>query len=88
MVVGDSRVVIDWLDGKSQLEALNLRPWEVKTQELKLQFKWLKGLQVHRQFNSMEDSLSKLALEKQHGWLHFKEIYKDSLISYCQFYIF
>ena len=64
MVVGDTRFVIDWLDGKSQLEALNLRPWKVKIQELKLQLRWLKGLHVHRHFNSMVDSLSKLALEK------------------------
>jgi hypothetical protein len=54
MVVGDSRVVIDWMDGKSQLEALNLRSWKVNIQELKLQFRWMKGLHVHRQFNSMK----------------------------------
>ena len=53
MVVGDSRVFIDWLDGKSQLEVLNLRLWKVNIHELKLQFRWPKGLHVHRQFNLM-----------------------------------
>jgi ribonuclease HI len=87
MVTSDLRVVIDWMDGKYQLEVLNLRLCKVKIHELKLQFRWLKGLHVHRQFNSMTDSLSKLALEKQPRWFHFEEIYKDSQINYGQFYV-
>ena len=88
MVAGDSKVVLDWFDGKSHLNALILRPWKMKIMALKQHFSWLKCLHVHRQYNSLEDSLSKLAQELQHGWLQFKEIFKDTLVNNGQFYIF
>jgi len=64
MVVGDSKVVLDWFDGKSQLNALNLLPWKKKIMDLKQHFSWLKCFHVHRQFNSLENSFSKQALGK------------------------
>jgi ribonuclease HI len=87
-VAGDSQVIIDWLNGKSQLEALNLRVWKEKIQALKSHFRCLQGFHVHRQFNNMADSLSKLALKEQPGWLHFEEIYKNSQINRGQIFIF
>jgi hypothetical protein len=48
MVVGDSKVVLDWFDGKSQLNALNFHPWKKKIMDLKQNFSWLKCFHAHR----------------------------------------
>jgi hypothetical protein len=88
MVVGYSKVVLDWFVGKSQLNVLNLQPWLKKVLELKQSFRWIQCFHVHRQFNSMADSLSKQALGKEQGWLFFEEVLKDLVISSGSFYIF
>jgi hypothetical protein len=87
MVVGYSKVVLDWFVGKSQLNSLNLQLWMKKIIYLKHNFSWLKCFHVHRQFNSMEGSLSKKDLGKQLSWLLFEEVIEDSVIISGSFFI-
>jgi hypothetical protein len=88
MVVGDSKVVLDWFVGKSQLNALNLQPWMKKILDIKHSFAWLQCFHVHRQFNALADSLSKSALGCPVGWLFYEEIIEDSVVCSGSFFIF
>ena len=56
--------------------------------ELKHAFSWIQCSHVHGIFNSMADSLSKLALDKQIGWMFFDEILEHSIINSRSFYSF
>jgi ribonuclease HI len=88
MVVGDSKVILDWFDGKSHLNVLSLQTWKRKIKDLKLSFRWIQCFHVHRKFNSLADTLSKIALEKQIGWLFYDEVLEDSVINTGSFFIF
>jgi hypothetical protein len=88
MVVGDSKVILDWFDGKSRLKVLTLQSWMKKIIDLKASFSWIQCFHIHRQFNSVADSLSKLALGKEFGWMYFEEVQGDSVIDSGSFYIF
>ena len=69
MVVGDSKVAIDWIKGKANLNLLYLSAWKDKIWRLKDSFKGLKFMHVHRIFNSVADQLSKKALKCTIGWM-------------------
>jgi hypothetical protein len=38
-VLGDSKVIIDWINQKGQLHAVNFEGWKLKTKELATTFK-------------------------------------------------
>ena len=88
MVVGDSKVILDWFDGKSRLKVLTLQSWMKKIIDLKDSFDEIHCFCIHRQFNYVVDSLSKLALGNKFGWMYFEEVQGDSIIDYGSFYIF
>jgi hypothetical protein len=71
MVAGDSKVAIDWINDKSNLNLLYLISWKDKIRRLKDKFDGIKFMHVHRKFNSEADSLSKKALNYPMGWLFF-----------------
>jgi ribonuclease HI len=79
MVVGDSKVTIDWINSKSNLNLLYLNSWKDKIGRLKDQFDSIKFMHVHRKFNKEADILSKKALKKNIGWLYYEELVKDLL---------
>jgi len=56
--------------------------------DLKAPFSWIQCFHIHRQFNFVADSLSKLGLGKEFGWMYFEEVQGDSVIDSCSFYIF
>jgi hypothetical protein len=64
MVVGDSKVIIDWFDGISSLNVLSLQCWKRKTLELKSAFNSIQYFHIHRSFNSLAYYLSKFAFDK------------------------
>jgi ribonuclease HI len=62
MIVGDSKVTIDWIKGATSLNCIYLRPWQQKIKALQEQFESVKYIHVHRIFNHIVDQLSKQAL--------------------------
>jgi ribonuclease HI len=64
MVVGDSKVVLDWFVGISSLNVLSLQCWKRKTLELKAAFNSIQCFHIHRSFNTVADNLSKFVLDK------------------------
>jgi hypothetical protein len=88
MVVGDSKVTIDWINAKSNLNLLYLNSWKDKIGRLKDKFDSIKFMHVHRKFNSEADTLSKKALKQPTGWLFYEETVEGDVVSADKYYIF
>jgi len=58
MVAGDSKVTIDWINDKSNLNLIYLSNWKVKIRRLRTGFETINFMHIHRQFNKVVDNLS------------------------------
>jgi ribonuclease HI len=63
-VLGDSRIVIDWLKGKGALQVVTLESWKEIISDLINQFRDISFDHVYREDNQEVDYLSKRALMK------------------------
>jgi len=66
-VLGDSKVIIDWLDQKRKLQAINVEGWKQRTKDLIPSVKGISFHHIFREANSEGDQLSKLALSMTKG---------------------
>jgi ribonuclease HI len=64
LVQGDSKIVIDWLQGKGRLQVVSLDCWKDRIIEIFKLFQKLTFTHVYREENKEADSLSKQALQK------------------------
>lgn len=69
IVLGDSRVVIDWINCKSNLRSVHIECWKQKTLVLSKLFEDVKFQHVQRSHNGEADALSKRALKEEVGYL-------------------
>jgi ribonuclease HI len=69
LVLGDSRVVIDWINKKSNLRSVHIENWKHNTLELTKSFVDVKFLHFPRAHNGEADALSKRALKEVPGRL-------------------
>jgi ribonuclease HI len=69
IVLGDSRVVIDWINQKSNLRSVHIEGWKLKTQALSKHFTDIRFHHFSRSFNNEADALSKKALNAEAGRL-------------------
>jgi ribonuclease HI len=88
MVAGDSKVAIDWINDKENLNLIYLNAWKDKIRRLKDSFDGIKYMHVHRKFNSEADSLSKKALDCSIGWIFFEEYIEGSVVSADRYFLF
>jgi hypothetical protein len=88
MVAGDSKVAIDWINAKSNLNLLYLNSWKDKIRRLKDKFDSIKFMHVHRKFNSEGDTLSKKALKQPTRWLFYEETVEGDVVKVDSYYIF
>jgi hypothetical protein len=88
MVAGDSKVTIDWINDKSNLNLIYLNNWKDKIRRLKTRFETINFMHIHRQFNKVADSLSKKALKDNTGWLFYEDLVNGTTVSTGKFYIF
>jgi ribonuclease HI len=68
-ILGDSKRVLDWENGKSNITNLLSRPIMDRIQVLKGDFDGVSFIHVYREFNHKADTLSKEALTVQEGVL-------------------
>ena len=61
-VMGDSKIVIDWLRGKGRIQVISLDCWKDNLIALISSFQKVSFSHVYREDNQMAKSLSKLAL--------------------------
>jgi ribonuclease HI len=63
MVRGDSSVIIDWINQKTELHSVQIEGWKQKTLDLSVRFISLNCQHFSRSFNHESDALSELAGE-------------------------
>jgi hypothetical protein len=80
MLAVDSKVTIDWISDKANLDLIYLSHWKDKISSLKKGFETLNFMHIHGQFNKITDSLSKKALKDKPGWLYFEENVNGTII--------
>ena len=68
-ILGDSRVIIEWINHKCNLSTVNIEGWKQKTLELAKNFKDLSVHHIYRVHNKEVDALSKRALTEIEGRL-------------------
>jgi hypothetical protein len=70
-VVGDSRIVIEWLSNRGDLQVVSLLAWKDRIRNLQPTFKKLSYIHTHREHNKSVDHLSKEALQKKVGIISY-----------------
>jgi ribonuclease HI len=68
-ILGDSRVIIDWINHKCNLIAVNIERWKQKKMELAKNIKDPSIHHIYRVHNKEADALSKRALNEVEGRL-------------------
>jgi ribonuclease HI len=66
-IFGDSKVVVDWVNGKIQMQVLRARNLMEQIREFLTTFEWFSVTHVPRSLNSIADELSKDALDLDGG---------------------
>jgi len=66
-IIGDSKIVIDWLNNKGKLQVSSLLGWMDRVKELHTSFMHISYTHALREHNKEVDALSKSALHKQVG---------------------
>jgi ribonuclease HI len=78
-VLGDSRIVIDWLNYKGNLQVFALDCWKDRIRDLIKNFRAINFSHIYRELNREADLLSKKAIQQQEGkitynkWVEGKE---------------
>jgi hypothetical protein len=72
-VMGDSKVIIEWLLNKGRLQVAALEGWKIRIKELTKLFRSIKYQHIYRDFNMEADKQSKLALEENEGFLYYHQ---------------
>jgi ribonuclease HI len=62
MVVGDSKVTIDWINDRSNLNLIYLHIWKEQIRVLKAMFEEIHFMHIHNEFNIVANLLSKKPL--------------------------
>jgi ribonuclease HI len=66
-ILGDSRIIIEWLNNKGKLQAISLMAWKDRIRLLQSTFRKLSFNHIYREYNKEADHLSKVALQKKAG---------------------
>jgi hypothetical protein len=69
--MGDSKLVIDWANGKNNVQNMSLATIMRDIRLACQSFKWLSYHHILRELNTKEDELSKQVLELQAGSFGF-----------------
>jgi ribonuclease HI len=70
-VLGDSKIVIDWLNDKGILQVCALDCWKDRIRDLIKNFREISFTHIYRDFNREADLLSKQAIQQQEGKISY-----------------
>jgi ribonuclease HI len=79
-IFGDSLVVVDWMNGKVQIQVASLQPIMIRIRELLGELEWFSCSHVYRELNQKADQLSKEALELEAGAFSYQEFQNSVLV--------
>jgi hypothetical protein len=60
--LGDSKVIIDWLNQKGKTNSIEIEGWKRKTKVLSTSFQEMSYQHIYKKYNKKVDHLSKQAL--------------------------
>jgi len=69
LVLGDSRIIIDWINRECALHSVHMEGWKDRTRQLSKQFRDIQFRHIPRIHNQQADALSKGALSEVVGRL-------------------
>jgi hypothetical protein len=72
-VLGDSKIVIDWLHNRGTLQVTSLMGWLNRILELKNSFNIIRFVHIYREENGEADTLSKKELQMPKGKIHYNK---------------
>jgi len=72
-VMGDSKIVIDWLNGIGSIQVANLDSWKDRILDLIPYFRSVTFAHVYREINMEADRLSKKALFTSQGHIAYSQ---------------
>jgi ribonuclease HI len=78
-VLGDSRIVIDWLNNKGKLQVIALDCWKEKIRDLIKNFEEISFMHIFRDSNVEADLLSKMALQQKEGLISYNKWVEGSM---------
>ena len=70
-VLGDSKVVIDWLLNKERLQVSTMEGWKTRIKSLSKNFLYISYQHIFINFNTEADKISKMAFEDTEGTLFY-----------------
>jgi hypothetical protein len=70
-LLGDSRIIIEWLSNRGDLQAISLLAWKDRIRLLQPTFKNLSYNHIYREHNKSTDQLSKAMLKKKVGIISY-----------------
>jgi len=70
-ILGDSRIIIEWLKNKGKLQSISLMAWKEKSRLLQPTFRKLSFNHIYHEHNKEVDHLSKVALQKNVGIISY-----------------
>jgi ribonuclease HI len=71
LLLGDSKLIIDWLNGRADFHVAELASWKERTWEATKQIQHLTSSHIYREENLEADRLSKKALYMPPGHISF-----------------
>jgi ribonuclease HI len=72
-VFGDSKIVIDWLNCRGNLQVTSLVGWKDRILELAKSFNTIRFAHIYREENGVVDALSKKSLQVPEGKIHYNK---------------
>jgi ribonuclease HI len=72
-VIRDSKIIIDWCNGKGRLQVITLDCWKYKIRELTTHFRSINFAHTFQEYNKEADRLSKKALKEQVGKIYYTQ---------------
>lgn len=82
-LIGDSKIIVDWFNGKMDLRILQLKLWKRKVWKLQQQFVDLQILHYYREHNVLANLLSK----KAYFWiLAFVPVQNSAIVFYHHYF--
>lgn len=86
-VLGDSKLVIDWANGRATVQNIGLVPIMQEIRQLASSFEWITYCHILRELNKESDALSKEALDIPSGLSGIYEFSNGQLLDAMDFHM-
>lgn len=82
-VLGDSKMIVDWATGRSDIHVINLAHWCQRIEDRISSFELITFPHIFRELNYIVDTLSKKVIRLEEGLLYFEELKENVRVTSC-----